>query len=150
MALLRETLDSGFTKLYLQPGFLETLCRLRQASVFIVLKNLKFHLKHAKRIICITTMLEKVAENTIWIHVHTPVYGLEVFKMLACGLWYAELYINSDVEKNWPQTFEYLINNSVILMFTGEKRFLVVQGHPTRCSGQQLVREKRVVRAVRK
>ena len=34
-------------------------------------------------------------------------------------------------------------------MFTGERSILVVQGHPARCNRQQLVREKRVFRAVK-
>lgn len=40
---------------------------------------------------------------------------LELFKILVCGLWCAELYINGNVEKKLPSTFEYLINHSVII-----------------------------------
>lgn len=63
-----------------------------------------------------------------YMYIYMPVYGaekreifhvLEMFKILVCGLWCAELYINGNVEKNLPSTFEYLINHSVILMFSG-------------------------------
>ena len=39
MAFPREALNSGFTRPYLHLGFLETLCRLRQATISIVLKE---------------------------------------------------------------------------------------------------------------
>lgn len=59
-----------------------------------------------------------------YMYIYMPVYGaekreifhvLEMFKILVCGLWCAELYINGNVEKKLPSTFEYLIDHSVII-----------------------------------